>query len=95
MNATASFTPFVDDHAGGADALPHDLIEARHASRIAQIHVSGIKRWVLKGKLRGWKRCGRLFVSRAELTALFEPVATAAEARAEQRATMPSTRRQR
>src|SRR5688572_7352472 len=29
---------------------------------------------VLRGRLRGWKREGRLFVSRSELLALFRPV---------------------
>ena len=46
-----------------AAIVPSDLIEARHAARIAKVHVSGIHRWVLKGKLRGWRRVGRLFVS--------------------------------
>ncbi|MCI0741054.1 MAG: hypothetical protein L0Y72_18575 [Gemmataceae bacterium] len=64
------------------EQLPADLIEARHAARIARIHVSGIHRWVLSGCIRGWKRRvrqgkhtrSRLFVSRGEIEQLFERV---------------------
>ena len=61
------------------DHLPEDLIESKHAARLAQCHIQAVYRWILKGKLRGWRRCGRTFVSRAELMGLFEPMPTQKE----------------
>ena len=59
--------------------LPSDLIESRHAARIAQCHLNSLYRWVNRGRLRGWRRCGRTFVSRGELMALFERIETQRE----------------
>ncbi len=57
-----------------ASAMPLDLIEAGEAASMAMVHVSGIRRWVKDGKLRGWRRAGRVFVSQSELAAMFQPV---------------------
>ncbi len=53
--------------------IPDDLLDVTHAAKQARCHVATIHRWVRKGKLRGWKRCGRWFVSEAELYGLFTP----------------------
>lgn len=52
--------------------LPADAIHAGKAANLLHAHVGTIHRWVLSGKLRGWRRGPgrRLFVSRAELLAL-------------------------
>jgi hypothetical protein len=58
-----------------ADAtIPDDLIDARAVARLVRAHIATVYRWLLSGRLRAWKRCGRLFASRAEALALFAPV---------------------
>jgi predicted site-specific integrase-resolvase len=58
--------------------VPTDLIELRHAARIAKTHVSTVRRWILDGKIRGFERQGERrakhrSVSRAELEAYLTP----------------------
>jgi hypothetical protein len=54
--------------------LPEDLIDLKTAARLARADLSSVHRWVHSDLLRAWKRCGRFFVSRVEVCALFEPV---------------------
>ncbi len=51
--------------------LPSDLIDSIEAAKIAACDATAILRWIRAGKLAGWKRCGRWFVSRAGVGALF------------------------
>ncbi len=60
---------------------PDDLVGLAEAARILpcaipgrKIHTATLCRWIFSGRLRGWKICGRLFVSRADLRALARPV---------------------
>lgn len=55
------------------DVIPTDLIDLTEAAKKAKCHVSALHRWRLKGKIRSWRRCGRWFVSEAELMGLFQP----------------------
>lgn len=55
--------------------LPDDLIDTAHAARIARSNIRTVFRWIITGKVQGWRRCGRWFVSRADIVALFEPAA--------------------
>lgn len=58
-----------------------DLIGVKRAARIAKCHIAAVYRWVLKGKLQGWKRAGgRLFVSRVQVEALFTKVVPPSQA---------------
>ena len=78
-----------DDDTG---ELPADLIDTKAAAQLAGgCHLTAVHRWIKAGKVRGWDRLGRLFVSRAEIVALFQPVQTASQ----RRATLPPTRRER
>lgn len=62
------------------DEIPvDDMIDSKHAARIAKCHLNSLYRWINSGLLRGWRRCGRTFVSRHELLALFEPIETQRE----------------
>lgn len=56
--------------------IPDDLIESRHAARLARAHISTIHRWVNIGAIRGVRRGPgrRLFVSRADVMKQLEPV---------------------
>lgn len=54
--------------------LPEDLIDTTKAARLAKCHVTSVHRWIQRGQLRGWRRCGRMFVSQAELVGLFQNV---------------------
>lgn len=78
---------------------PNDLISTREATTLLpskrpgrKVHISTILRWVLSGKLRGWRVGGSWFVSRSELLSqvrLVQPRRddqTAAEAEARERA---------
>jgi excisionase family DNA binding protein len=53
---------------------PEDLITTKEARRLMKTSLCTIYRWVLSGKLRGWKRVGRVMVSRSELLALLQPM---------------------
>ena len=49
-------------------SLPTDLIEPKVAARLLRCNVSTIYRWILKGKLRAWRRGGtRHLVRRADV----------------------------
>jgi hypothetical protein len=61
--------------------IPDDLVDVTHAAKQAHCHVGTIHRWIRKGRLRGWKRCGRWFCSQAELLGLFTPQKDARPAR--------------
>lgn len=52
--------------------MPDDLIDLKAAARLARCHLATAYRWALSGRLRAWKRVGRLFVSRADVLALYE-----------------------
>lgn len=54
--------------------LPEDLIDTTAAARLAKCHITSLNRWIHRGKLRGWRRGGRWFVSQADVLALFKPV---------------------
>lgn len=54
--------------------LPDDLITSTVAAKLALCQVVAVHRWVQAGRIRGWKRAGRLFVSEAEVRGLFKPV---------------------
>ena len=60
--------------------LPDDLVDLKAAARLAKCNLATCYRWVLKGRLRAWRRVGRLYVSRAEVLGLFAPVETRAPA---------------
>lgn len=51
--------------------LPSDLISTKKAAQLAKISISGLHRWIFKGRVRGWKRGDRWFVSRAEVEGQF------------------------
>ena len=51
--------------------IPDDLMDATAAARLARCHTACLHRWRLKGRVRGWKRCGRWYFSRAEVEGLF------------------------
>ncbi len=56
------------------DAVPDDLIDTKTARRLVKVDLSTLYRWLQSGKLRAWKRVGRLLVSRSEVLALLRPV---------------------
>lgn len=58
--------------------LPSDLITVKEAARLAHnTHQSTIRRWVLSGKMPGYRLAGRKFlVSRADVLAMIQPAAT-------------------
>lgn len=68
---------------------PEDIIPASKAARLARIGLSGLWRWVLTGKLRGWKRGGRLFVSKADILATFQEITGVGEAEYRRRSRSP------
>jgi excisionase family DNA binding protein len=45
--------------------VPNDLIDAKAGARLVGVHVSTIYRWVLTGRLRGYRVGSRYRVSRA------------------------------
>lgn len=63
------------------EQLPTDLLHTTAAARLIPgahpgktIHVGTLFRWIHEGRLRAWKVCGRVHVSRGELLALVKPV---------------------
>ena len=55
--------------------LPHDLIAPKDAARIAGCHVSTLLRWILHGRLRGYRKAGsRYLVSRADVEGVIAEV---------------------
>ncbi len=58
------------------DEIPEDLIRPSQAAKLVGCHMATVCRWVMTGKLRGWKLAGRRYlVSRADVQAMLEPVA--------------------
>jgi excisionase family DNA binding protein len=56
---------------------PADLIPLGPAASILHVTPSTLWRWVVRGKLRSWKRAGtRYLVSRADVLELLQPVHT-------------------
>ena len=49
--------------------LPDDLIDTTEAARLLRCHVATVFRWILAGKLPGWRRGRRHFVRRADVVA--------------------------
>jgi excisionase family DNA binding protein len=47
--------------------LPDDLISTPKAARLLDVHISTIRQWFFKGRIRGWRVGGRWKVSRAEV----------------------------
>lgn len=64
---------------------PLDLISTDEAAEIAKVSTSAIYRWIVSGRIRGWKKRGgrqaRYFVSRSEVESMWEPVPTKAKYR--------------
>lgn len=83
------------DH--GNFEIPDDLIESRHAARLARAHISTIHRWVNIGAIRGVRRGPgrRLFVSRADVMKQMEPVLVKVKAKDEHTDTHTRTGRKR
>jgi excisionase family DNA binding protein len=54
--------------------IPADLISTTEARALLGVTRDTLYHWIHSGKLPAWKRCGRLLVSRAGLTALYQPV---------------------
>lgn len=54
------------------EPIPGDLITTLEARRLARCNLVTLYRWCESGRLRYWKRCGRRFVSRSEVLALFQ-----------------------
>jgi excisionase family DNA binding protein len=62
------------------DTTPQDLIPLSEACKLGprpargtRRHRSTVLRWVLAGRLRGWRSGGNWYVSKAELQALLRP----------------------
>jgi excisionase family DNA binding protein len=62
------------------DAVPNDLISTQEAAALVRpprgkaTHVSTIIRWIVDGRLRGWRQGRWWMVSRAELLEVTRPV---------------------
>ena len=73
--------------------LPDDLMLLAEACEQFELKLPTLYCWIHRGALRAWKRVGRLYVSRAELEDLYQPVQvaphpeTAGERRARQKRT--------
>jgi hypothetical protein len=65
--------------------LPEDLLDMKQAARLAKCHLASMYRYVFSGKLRGFKRVGRWFVSAADVKALFHRHQPASERERERR----------
>lgn len=69
--------------------LPPDLINTSQAARLVPnprgraSHVSKIIRWILQGRIRGWRNGRWWLVSRAEVLSQIKPVQTVAMQQAE------------
>ena len=69
---------------------PDDLISPRTACKMLAIdgkalNLSTLHRWVYSGRLAGYRREGRLCVSRADVAALVRPVPVQLTPRAQER----------
>jgi hypothetical protein len=58
-----------------ADEVPDDLVEVARGAGLARCSPSQLYRWIGEGRLAGWRRCGRTFVSAGEVRRLFRPIA--------------------
>jgi excisionase family DNA binding protein len=76
-----------------ADQPPADPIRVTEAAKMLKFHVASLHRAIASGKLRGWRVLGRVYVSRAEIEKLWQPIPTRAERQAENPG--PETRRER
>ena len=53
---------------------PQDLITSSKAASILGVHPHTVVRWVVAGRLRGWKVGGRYRVSESDVRAMTQPV---------------------
>jgi excisionase family DNA binding protein len=66
--------------ANGTEELPDDLLTVKEAAKLLKpargrrVHVSSVLRWVLQGRLQGYRRGHYWFVRRADVLALTQPV---------------------
>ena len=56
------------------DPVPADHCTTNEAARLAGCSLCSVYRWVRTGRVRGWRRVGRLVVSRSEVMGLFRQV---------------------
>jgi excisionase family DNA binding protein len=56
-----------------ADAIPADLISTRVAAKLlGGCNIATVYRWVMSGRLQGWRRGQRWFVRRADVLAVWQ-----------------------
>lgn len=68
--------------------VPDDLITTSKAGQLLRTHSSTVVRWVLSGKLRGWRIQGRYRVSESDVRAMMRPVRADVPERARTRGEM-------
>jgi excisionase family DNA binding protein len=56
-----------------SDQLPDDLLTPREAAKLARVSQATLYRWLQAGKMSSYDRLGRLFVSRADVEAVYRP----------------------
>ena len=56
-------------------SIPDDLITTAEVVEAFVVKLETLYSWVHRGRLRAWKRMGRLYVSRSEVEELYVPVA--------------------
>jgi len=54
--------------------LGEELLSTREAARQLRTHIGTVRRWILTGKLPGWRKGARLCVLRQDLERFLEPV---------------------
>jgi excisionase family DNA binding protein len=55
--------------------IPADLISVTAASRIINVKPGTIRDWVHRGTIRGYRKVGRILVSRKDVCSLVKPIA--------------------
>ncbi len=57
------------------DEIPDDLIRPSQAAKMLGCHMATVYRWVVTGKIPGWRRGGNRYLVRlADVKAMLEPV---------------------
>jgi excisionase family DNA binding protein len=58
----------------GIDLGRDEVLTTNQIARLLKVHIASVYRWLLSGKLVGYRRGGRFVVRRQDLEAFLEPV---------------------
>lgn len=57
-----------------SEYVPDDLVSTSRAAQLLKVNPCTVARWVIAGRLKGWRVAGRYRVSEGDVRAMMRPV---------------------